>query len=38
MSQCYEAQTVLGAYENGPINPDIGGPFVAIAVSLILLK
>ena len=36
-TQCFNAQTVLGAYDNGPINPDIGGPFVAIANIIINL-
>jgi hypothetical protein len=28
---CFNAQTFLGAYENGTINPDIGGACVAIS-------
>jgi hypothetical protein len=28
---CFNAQTFLGAYQNGTINPDIGGACVAIS-------
>jgi hypothetical protein len=35
---CFNAQTFLGAYENGTINPDIGGACVAISSTSGLIR